>query len=93
MISIINENVYFLPARGNRSIKTMVWNKKKLSYSNIVKLSDKYNVEFSPVDSHITDLWLETKKDNIDNLFLMFSEINDNYTPEELKDIYISNNQ
>lgn len=93
MISIINENVYFLQVRGNRSIRTMVWNKKKLSYSNIAKLSDKYNVEFSPADSYLTDLWLKTKKDNINNLFLMFSEINDNYTPEELKDIYISNNQ
>lgn len=88
----ITENVNFIPI-GRKFIKTNVWNKNELSPSEIRDISMRNDVEITPMDPNDRssdrwgDVWMKTRKDNIEGLIKSFIELNDNYSAEELKDM------
>ena len=87
---VTESDIKFLPVRGNKSIRTIVWNKNNLSTMSLYRISRKYGIEISPVDNSYSSIWMKTNKNNIENLFSAFAEINDNYTADEVKEIYNS---
>lgn len=96
-LKTINENVYFIKKKYDRTGRymTYVYNKNKLPYEDLYHIAEKYKLGIKLPDylnymqGHQipSDVILIFSPEKIDNLSKAFSEINDNYSSEEIKNI------
>lgn len=98
MIKVINESdVRFIKlGRKHKKIRTSIWNKNDIKGEKLIEISNDLGIEIVPMFPNSStnggdlweNIWAETSIDNIENLFLFFNKVNNNYSIDELREIY-----